>query len=170
MTEGTRRIVHTIDPVYDGRSRILILGTMPSPKSREQGFFYGHPQIRFWRVIAAVLREPVPGSVAEKRALLLRRRIALWDVLHSCSIRGADDASIRDARPNDLSPIFQAAAIRAVFTTGAKAAGLYKKYLQPRTGIAPIPLPSTSPANCARTFDSLVEDYRVLLPYLEDML
>lgn len=115
-------IVHTIPPVYDARSRVLILGTMPSPKSREQGFYYGHPQNRFWRALAAALDEPAPQTVPEKRALALRRGIALWDVLASCDIEGASDASIQNPVANDLTPILAAADIRAVFTTGRRAA------------------------------------------------
>ncbi|MEM1484637.1 DNA-deoxyinosine glycosylase [Oscillospiraceae bacterium PP1C4] len=164
------RITHTIEPVYNQNSRVLILGTLPSPKSREFGFYYGHPQNRFWRVMAAVLGKPLPQTNDEKRTLMLQNGIALWDVLHACVIEGAEDASIKAPEPNDLTPILQTADIRAVFTTGAKAASLYKKYLQSTTGIAPILLPSTSPANCARSLDSLVEAYGIIKTYLEDSL
>lgn len=163
------RIFHTIPPVFDSRSRILILGTMPSPKSREEGFFYAHPQNRFWRILAELFEEPLPVGREARRAFALRRRIALWDVLSSCTIQGADDGSIRDAAPNDLSPIFAAAPVRAVFTTGGTAARLYRKHLAPKTGIDCIPLPSTSPANCRFfTYEQLVEAYRVILPWLLD--
>ncbi len=100
-------LIHPIAPVYDGKSRILILGSFPSVKSREQGFFYGHPQNRFWRVTAAVLGDEVPGTVPERRAFLLRHGIALWDVIAACEISGSSDASIRDARVNDLRPILR---------------------------------------------------------------
>ena len=160
-------IIHTIESVYDARSRVLILGTMPSPKSREFGFYYSHPQNRFWPVIAQVLGQPVPVTTNEKRALLLRSRIAMWDVLHSCDIKGADDASIANPVPNDLHVIFSAANIHAVFTTGSTATRLYKKYCLPQTGMEPIALPSTSPANCRfHTLETLTEAYRVILNYL----
>ena len=129
-------IYHTIPPVFDANSRILILGTMPSPRSRAEGFFYGHPQNRFWRVLSAVLEEPLPVSVAEKKAMLLRRGIALWDVLASCEIAGASDSSIRNPVLNDFAPIFSNADIKAVFTTGKTAAKLYF----PEKRVSPYPL------------------------------
>lgn len=157
---------HAIDPVFDERSRVLMLGTMPSPASRESGFFYGHPQNRFWRVLAAVFDEPVPESIEDKRDLLLRRRIALWDVLASCDIEGASDASIRNAHPNDLSRVFEAADIQAVFATGAKAGQLYARFCQKAYGIPCVTLPSTSPANAKARLDDLVGAYRAALaPY-----
>lgn len=160
-------IVHTIEPVYGEHSRVLILGTMPSPKSREFGFYYSHPQNRFWPVIAQVLGQPKPLTTEEKRAFLLRSRIAMWDVLHSCDIKGADDASISNPVPNDLRVIFSAADIRAVFTTGGTATRLYKKYCLPQTQMESIALPSTSPANCRfHTLETLTEAYRVVLNYL----
>ena len=162
------RVVHEIPPVYDARSRVLILGTFPSPKSREYGFFYGHPQNRFWKVLAALFQSPVPQTNEQKRAFLLERRVALWDVLASCEIEGASDASIKNAVPNDLSPILQTARIRAICTTGAKAAALYKRHIQPVTGIPAVALPSTSPANCARSLESLCTSYRMILNFLED--
>ncbi len=156
-------IHHEIPPVYDANSRVLILGTMPSPKSRAAGFFYGHPQNRFWGALCAVLDEPLPRSVAEKRAMLLRRGIALWDVLASCEIAGAADSSIRNPVVNDFSPIFAEADIRAVFTTGKTAARLYKRLC----GKESICLPSPSPANCALPMEALVEEYRAILSYLD---
>ena len=160
------RVIHTLEPVVDAESRVLLLGTMPSPKSREAGFYYGHPQNRFWRVLAAVTGEPVPQGTDEKRAFLHRRHIALWDVLHACTIRGADDASIREPEPNDLRRVLDAADIRAIFTTGTKAAALYRRYSQPLTGRPAYPLPSTSPANCRPSLADLTEAYRVLLAYI----
>ena len=141
---------------------------MPSPTSREQGFYYGHPQTRVWRALAAALDEPEPRTVPEKRALVLRRGIALWDVLASCDIEGASDASIRNPVANDLTPILAAADIRAVFTTGRRAAALYQTHIRLRTGLAALALPSPSPANCACSLDRLVEAYRAVLDYLED--
>ncbi len=164
MTKETQRqpqsVEHGIPPVFDGRSEVLVLGTMPSPKSREAGFFYGHPQNRFWRVLAALFDEPVPEGNAERADLLLRHHIALWDVLASCDIEGASDASIRNARPNDLSRILHAAPVRHVFCTGATSARLYGKLCEPVCGIAAQKLPSTSPANAAWSLPRLVEAYR----------
>ena len=126
-------IIHSIEPVFDAESRVLILGTMPSPKSREVQFYYGHPQNRFWRVLAAVLGEELPQSVPEKKAMLLRHRIALWDVLAECEITGASDSSIRNPVANDLSVILDHAPVQAVFTTGATAWKLYTRLQKPHT-------------------------------------
>lgn len=156
-------VVHTIEPVFDERSRALVLGTMPSPASRAIGFYYGHPQNRFWRVMAALWSEPFPETTEERTALALRHGVALWDVLASCEIAGASDASIADARPNDLSRILGAAPIEAVFTTGAKAAELYRKF---DAGAFPhlphIALPSTSSANARMRLADLVSAYAPL--------
>lgn len=160
-------VTHEIQPVFDSRSRVLLLGTMPSPASREQGFYYGHPQNRFWRVLAAIFDEPAPRIIEEKRDMLLCHHIALWDVLASCEIEGASDASIRDARPNDLARIFDAADIRAVFATGTKAGELYRKLIEPTLGMPCTTLPSTSPANAKMKLVNLVDAYgKALLPLL----
>lgn len=165
--DASRHIEHDIEPVFDERSRVLLLGTMPSPKSREQGFFYGHPQNRFWKVLAAVFDAPVPKSIPEKRSFLLEHRIALWDVLASCQIAGASDASIRDPKANDLRLILDRAPIERIFCTGAKAAQLYRKLCEPGLGIPCVQLPSTSPANAAMRLPDLIEAYRsALVPYL----
>ena len=160
-------IIHSIEPVFDAESRVLILGTMPSPKSREVQFYYGHPQNRFWRVLAAVLGEEVPQSVPEKKAMLLRHRIALWDVLAECEITGASDSGIRNPVANDLSVILDHAPVQAVFTTGATAWKLYTRLQKPHTGIEAVRLPSTSPANCAVKMEALTEAYKAILPWLE---
>ena len=160
-------VTHEIQPVFDSRSRVLLLGTMPSPASREQGFYYGHPQNRFWRVLAAIFNEPAPRTIEEKRDMLLRHHIALWDVLASCEIEGASDASIRDAQPNDLARIFAVADIRAVFATGTKAGELYRKLVEPTLGVPCTTLPSTSPANAKMKLDNLADAYgKALLPLL----
>lgn len=157
------KIIHCIAPVYDENSRVLLLGTMPSPKSREAGFFYGHPQNRMWPVLARVFGEETPFGTEARKEFLLRNRIAMWDVLSACTIAGADDASIRDVVPNDLRPILASADIRAVFTTGKKAQALYEKHIFPVTGIMAQCLPSTSPANCRyHTVDTLTEAYRAV--------
>lgn len=160
-------IIHSIEPIFDAESRVLILGTMPSPKSREVQFYYGHPQNRFWRVLAAVLGEELPQSVPEKKAMLLRHRIALWDVLAECEITGASDSSIRNPVANDLSVILGHAPVQAVFTTGATAWKLYTRLQKPHTGIEAVRLPSTSPANCAVKMEALTEAYKAILPWLE---
>lgn len=156
---------HTIDPVFDANSRVLVLGTMPSPKSRETGFYYGHPQNRFWKVMAALFNEPLPTTNDEKRALALRHGVALWDVLSECTIEGASDGTIADCVPNDIGGLLAKAPIQTVFCTGAKATELYAKYCEPRTGRPCTRLPSTSPANAAKSLDQLVEAYRVILDY-----
>lgn len=161
-------VIHEIEPVYDKNSRVLLLGTMPSPKSRETGFFYGHPQNRFWKVLALLFDEPTPETIEEKRDLCLRHHIALWDVVSSCDIEGASDASIKNAKPNDLAQILNAAPIQAVFTTGTKAGQLYKKLCEPVTSIPCTVLPSTSPANSRVSLSELCTTYKqALSPYLE---
>ncbi len=159
-------LTHTIEPVYNQNSRVLILGTFPSPKSRESNFYYGHPQNRFWPVIAYVCNRSVPQTKDDKIKLLLEQGIALWDVLHSCSIAGADDSSIRNPTVNDLTLIFKVASIKAIFTTGRKAEILYKKYCLPQTGKEAFALPSTSPANCRINIEELRQAYCSILPYL----
>ena len=138
-------------PVYDDRSQALILGTWPSPKSREMAFYYGHPQNRFWPLLAALTGEPLPAreDIAAKKQLLLRHGLALWDTLERCTITGASDASIRDVVPNDIAALLANAPIQAVFCNGATAYHLYQKYLEPVSGIPAVKLPSTSPANAA---------------------
>ena len=155
-------IVHPIPPVYDKDSRVLILGSFPSVKSREAGFFYGHPQNRFWKVTAAVFGEEVPQSIPEKRAFLLRNHIAVWDVIHSCEITGSSDASIRDVTVNDLSVILNAARIRRIFVNGKTAEKMYKRYTEPLTGRSCVCLPSTSPANAAWSAEKLAEAWRTV--------
>ena len=155
-------LTHPIPPVYDERSTILILGSFPSVKSREQGFFYGHPQNRFWRVLAAVFAEQTPMTVPERRAFLLRNGIALWDVIASCEIEGSSDASIREVRVNDLRPILEAAEIRKIFVNGKTAAALYRANAEPLTGRPASLLPSTSPANASWSLERLIEAWRII--------
>lgn len=157
-----QHLVHPIAPVWDENSRVLILGSFPSVKSREEQFFYGHPQNRFWRVLSAVLDCPLPQTVEEKRRMLLSHRIALWDVIASCEIEGSADAGIENAVPNDLAPIFAAADIRAVYCNGGTAWALYQKHIQQTLGRAAEKLPSTSPANARWTAEKLVEAWRVI--------
>ena len=159
---------HPLPPVYDANSRILILGSFPSVKSREVGFFYGHPQNRFWSMLSTVLGEPLPQTVEEKEALLLCDGIALWDVIASCEITGSADQSIKNAVPNNLLPILQQASIRAVYTNGATAHRLYRRYLQQQTGLEATCLPSTSAANAAWSLLRLVDAWNVIRACLAD--
>ncbi len=148
---------HEIEPIFDSNSRILVLGSFPSVKSREEGFFYGHPQNRFWRVLAAVFETEQPVTIKDKKRLLLSNRIAVWDVIHSCDITGSSDTSIRNVVANDLSTILDVAHIEKIFVNGKKAEELYKKYIYPNTKITAICLPSTSPANASWSFNKLCE-------------
>ena len=155
-------LLHPIPPVYDRHSRVLILGSFPSVRSREEGFFYGHPQNRFWKVLAAVFSAPVPVSVPEKKAFLLSHGVALWDVIARCEITGSSDASVRNAEPTDLSVILQSASVRRVYCNGTLAYDLYRRYQLPLTGLEAVRLPSTSPANAAWTESRLREAWRVI--------
>lgn len=149
-------ITHPISPCFDADSRILILGSFPSVKSREQMFFYGHPQNRFWKVLAAALEEGEPASVPEKKELLAKHHIALWDVIGSCEIEGSSDASIGSVTSNDLSAILDHAKIRRILVNGKTAEKYYKKFSLPKTKTEAVCLPSTSPANAAWSLEKLV--------------
>ncbi len=151
-------VTHPIPPVFDSASRILILGSFPSVKSREGHFFYHHPQNRFWKTLAGILAVPVPGSIDEKKEFLLSHHIALWDVIASCSIEGSSDSSIHDVVPNDLSRILSTADIRAIFCNGKTSWNYYRKYQESATGIPAVSLPSTSPANAAWTLEKSIPD------------
>ena len=157
-------IVHPLEPVYDEHSRILILGTMPSPKSREYGFYYSHPQNRFWRILSDLYKEPLPETNGEKAAFVLSHGIALWDVLKSCRISGADDGSIKEPVPNGIASLLGRTGIKRVFTTGTKAASLYRRLCLPETGVPAVPLPATSPANQRYyTYEKLLKAYGAIL-------
>lgn len=156
-------IVHSFEPVYDKDSEILILGTLPSVKSRENNFYYGHKQNRFWKVLATLLKEPVPDTIEEKKAMLLAHRIALWDVIQSCDIKGSSDSSIKNVQPTDIGMILEKTNMTQIYANGNKAGQLYKRYQFPVTGIEATMLPSTSPANAAWSFDRLCEAWRVIL-------
>ena len=174
--EGYQRIEHGFDPVFDERSRILVLGSFPSVLSRANAFYYGNPQNRFWRVMAACLGVPVPpnegdlladgtpamleASIAAKRAMLFNGGVAVWDVIESCDIKGSSDASIRNVVPAHIERITSAAPIEQVICNGGTAGRLYKRYLQERTGLPAVVLPSTSPANAAWRLERLVERWR----------
>ena len=153
-------IEHPFLPLFNSESKILILGSFPSVKSREVNFFYGHPQNRFWKVVAAVFEEEVPQTIEEKKEFLLRNHIALWDVIHSCDITGSSDTSIRNVTANDLDVIFNEANIRAIYVNGKTAYRYYQKYMLPKTGRPAVCLPSTSPANAAWSVDRLTEEWK----------
>ena len=162
---GRAVVTHSLSPVWDAHSR----GTMPSPASRAQGFYYGHPQNRFWRVLAAVLGEADPAAdPAARREFALRHGIALFDVLRRCEIAGASDASIRAGEPNDFSAILAGADIRAVFTTGKRAFALYERLCLPATGRPAVCLPSPSAANCRMSLGELIRAYAPIRAVLEE--
>ena len=158
-----KHIEHPFPLIVDEGCTTLILGSFPSVKSREDGFFYGHPQNRFWRVMAAVLGEEVPADIPAKKAMLLRHGIALWDVIASCEIDGSSDASVRNAVPVDIARVMDVAPIRRVVCNGALAGRLYRRHLQAITGIEAEAAPSTSPANAAWSLERLIETWRSLL-------
>lgn len=153
-------IAHPFPPLFDEKSEILILGSFPSVKSREQLFFYGHPQNRFWKVVSAVFDAAEPTTIAEKKQFLLSHKIALWDVIASCEITGSSDSSIKNVRANDISPILKRANIRKIFVNGKTAEKYYKKYTEKAVGRAAVCLPSTSPANAAWNIERLTTAWR----------
>ena len=186
MEDNGKRIMHPFGPLYNGNSRILILGSFPSVKSREQNFFYGHPQNRFWKVLAALFDRKVPQTIPEKKALILENGLALWDSIASCVITGSSDASIREVRPNDLriildsSPIeriycngrksyemygrviLNSSPIERIYCNGKKSYEMYEKYIRPELGREAVCLPSTSPANAQWSMERLTDAWSVL--------
>lgn len=154
---------HNIPPVFDENSRILILGSFPSVKSREAQFFYAHPQNRFWKVISAVFDSECPQTIKEKKKFLLEKNIAVWDVIRSCEITGSSDSSVKNAVPNDLSQILEGSRVTRVFTNGNLSYTLYNKLCLDKTGIAAVKLPSTSPANAAWSLEKLISEWKRLI-------
>lgn len=159
---ATSHIIHPFPPLFDENSDTLILGSFPSVKSREAMFFYGHPQNRFWKLIPLLYGEETPVTIEEKTSLVLRHHLALWDSIHSCTITGSSDSSVKDVVPNDFSPILQNSRVSRVFCNGALSYNLYMKYSFPTTGIAAQKLPSTSPANAAFSLSRLAEAWKVI--------
>ena len=157
-------LTHPFDPLVSPSSKILILGSFPSVKSREQLFFYGHPQNRFWRMLAAVFDRPCPVTIPEKRELVLSSSLALWDSVGACTVTGSSDASIRDVEPVDIRRILDVARIQRVLCNGALSGKMYVRYLQDRTGLPAIVLPSTSPANASFSLERLIAAWK---PYLK---
>ena len=164
MADSGQRILHPFGPLFSADSRVLILGSFPSVKSREQNFFYGHPQNRFWKVIAALFGQETPGTIPEKKELILSHGLALWDSIASCVIIGSSDASIREVRPNDLRIILDNAPIERVFCNGRKSYEMYVKYILPSLGREASCLPSTSPANAQWSLEKLIDAWSVILP------
>jgi len=152
--------IHNIEPVFDKNSKILILGSFPSVKSREQQFFYGHPQNRFWKVISSLTNEELPKTVEEKKSLLLRNNIAVWDVIKSCDIEGSSDSSITNVVPNDIYRILNNSNIKSIYANGDKSYKLFKKYFK---NLEVTKLPSTSPANAQYLLERLIEEWKVIL-------
>lgn len=155
-------VVHPIQPIFNEDSRILILGTFPSVKSREGQFFYHHPQNRFWKVLAAVCETDVPSSIEEKIQFLLANKIAVWDVIQSCEICGSSDSSIKNVVPNDLSIILDHSKVNRIFANGNKSSELYIRYCLSKVGRDIIKLPSTSPANASFSLERLIEVWKVI--------
>ncbi|MGI6075791.1 MAG: DNA-deoxyinosine glycosylase [Pyramidobacter sp.] len=161
-------VIHPLEPVFNASSRVLLLGTMPSPASRETGFYYGHRQNRFWRVLSALFHEDVPSGNGAKKDFILSHKLALWDVLRCCEIQGASDSSIKNPQPNDLTSVLENAPIQAIFCTGKKSWSLYCRLIERKIHRPALCLPSTSPANCAVSFEELCKAYRRILPFLEN--
>lgn len=155
-------ISHPFPPFFDKNSKVLILGSFPSVKSREQMFFYGHPQNRFWKVIAAVTESKIPVTIEEKKELLKNNHIALWDVIASCEITGSSDSSIKDVTANDLSVILENSCIQKIFVNGKTAERFYNKYIRESVGQEAVCLPSTSPANAAWRIEELITEWKII--------
>lgn len=149
-------MIHTFEPVYDEKSKILILGTFPSVKSRASGFYYQHPQNRFWKVISALAGWPTPGTIEEQKTILSENHIAVWDVIYSCDINGSSDSSIKNVVPNDIRALLNKSAIKTIYANGGKAYELYNRYCYQETNKEIIKLPSTSPANASCSLEKLV--------------
>lgn len=160
MTEKTQKIKHPFDPICDEKSRILILGSFPSVKSREQSFYYGHPRNRFWVMLSGIYGEKTPLSVDEKKAFLKEHGIALFDVIQSCEIVGSSDSSIKNARPNDIRSLVDGTSIEKIITNGRLAHKLYEKHIAENVAISEVCLPSTSPANAAFSLERLIEEWK----------
>lgn len=155
-------IVHPIPPLFDSESEVLILGSFPSVKSREAAFFYGHPQNRFWAVVAEIFGAEKPLTVEEKKELILSNKLALWDVIAQCEIEGSADSTITDVTANNLSVILENSNVKRIFVNGKTAEKYYNKYTYPKTGIKAVCLPSTSPANAAWSIEKLVEKWKII--------
>lgn len=160
------KVVHNLSPIYDENSKVLILGSIPSVKSREQGFYYAHPKNRFWKTLEKVFEEGIGSTTSERKAFVLKHNIALFDVIKSCDINSSSDSSIKNIIPNNISKILKETKIEVIFTTGRKAYELYNKYIFPKTKIEAKYLPSTSPANCPKGIEEkLFKAYKEIKKY-----
>lgn len=164
--QNAARQVHEFPPVFDSCSQILILGSFPSVKSREQHFYYGHPQNRFWKVLSSVLKEPLPNTIEEKKSMLLTHHIAIWDVIAECEIVGSSDSSIKNVVINDFAQILNQADIAMIYANGNTAGKIYNRYAKSVTKREITILPSTSPANAAWTLERLTESYEQIKQYI----
>ena len=147
---------HPIPPLYNSESKVLILGSFPSVKSRKIAFFYGHPQNRFWKVISSLVNSPLPQTQQEKTDLILNNKLALWDVIGGCEITGSSDTSIKNVKPNDIGEILANSKVDRIFVNGKTAEKYYIWYIEPVIGKKAVCLPSTSPANAAWSVDRLI--------------
>ncbi|MDY5212060.1 DNA-deoxyinosine glycosylase [Intestinibacter sp.] len=159
-------VKHEIPPIFDKNSKILVLGSFPSVKSRESQFFYHHPQNRFWKVLSSVIGVDTPTSIEEKKKFLLDNNIALWDVIDSCDIEGSSDSSIKNVVANDLDKIIENCNIKQIFCNGGKSYELYRKYCEKDTNLKAIKLPSTSPANARFSLEKLIAEWNIILNYI----
>ncbi len=167
MADNTHQtILHPLKPLYNQDSKILILGSFPSIKTREYGFFYGHPQNRFWPILEVLFNEELTRDIEQRREFILKNKIALYDSIYQCDIIGSSDASIQNVVPSDLSEVFENADIKQVFCNGATSYKYYKKYHAKKSGIKGISLPSSSPANARYRLDDLVREWSQILEYL----
>lgn len=157
-----KKTVHPIPPLYNENSEKLILGSFPSIKSREAMFFYGHPQNRFWKLIAKIFDEETPNTIEEKTKLILTHNLSLWDSIHSCVITGSSDSSVKDVVANNLSVILNNSRVGQIYCNGALSHKMYMKYIYPQTKIKAVKLPSTSPANAAFSIDRLYEQWKII--------
>ena len=161
------KVSHEFGPYINEDSKVLILGSIPSVKSRELGFYYMHPQNRFWKLMSDLLNEKFPDTIDGKKNFLKRNKMALWDVLDSCEINGSSDSSIKNPKVNDIKKLIQGTDVKYIFVTGKKALELYNKYCYEDVLIKAIYLPSTSGANCAFSYDTLKEKYEILVKYMK---
>ena len=159
-------VKHEIPPIFDKNSKILVLGSFPSVKSRESQFFYHHPQNSFWKVLSSVIGVDTPTSIEEKKKFLLDNNIALWDVIDSCDIEGSSDSSIKNVVANDLDKIIENCNIKQIFCNGGKSYELYRKYCEKDTNLKAIKLPSTSPANARFSLEKLIAEWNIILNYI----
>lgn len=156
------RVEHTLNPIYDKNSKVLLLGSMPSIKSRENMMYYSHPQNRFWRVLSIVFNE----EIIDKEEFVLKHNIALWDTIESCDIDGSSDSSIKNVVPNDIGLLIKNSSVKYIFTIGRKSDELYRKYIMEKVGIEPMLLSSTSPANANKTLEDLVKEFKIILDFV----